>query len=110
MKYPTIYDEWRAARAFLVDHFVCGDFSIPSPEDLADAIAEDEEGRTADWEPYLAFYVYGERGLKREYFISREEIENAESYRGGVRVIYCDGKPLTIVPLVEAPVGSSVAA
>jgi hypothetical protein len=110
VKYPTIYEEWRAARAFVVDNYVCGDFSIPSPEDLADAIAADEEGRTADWEPYLAFYVYGERGLKREYFISREEIENGESYAGGVRVIYCDGKPLTIVPLVEAPAGDSVAA
>ena len=110
MKYPDIYDEWRAARAFLVDHFVCGDFSIPSPEDLADAIAAEEEGCTADWEPYVSFYIYGERGLKREYFVSREEIENGEKYGGGVRVIYGDGKPLTIVPLVEVPVGDNVAA
>lgn len=110
MKYPAIYDEWRAARAFLVDHFVCGDFSIPSPEDLAYAIAADEEGCGAEWEPFVSFCIHGEHGLKREYFVSREEIENGEPYGGGLRVIYGDGKPLTIVPLVEAPAGNSVEA
>jgi len=110
MKYATVYECWRQARAFLVDDYVCGAFSIPSAEDLDDAIAADAEGRTADWEPYVSFFIYGEHGLKREYFLSREQIESGEEYNGGVRVIYCDGKALTVVPLVEVSTEGTVAA
>jgi hypothetical protein len=102
VSYSDIYEAWRSAPAFLVDHMVCGDFSIPSAEDLADAEAADEDDRFAEYEPYVAFYVYGERGLKREYFVDRKMIENGESYADGLRVVYCDGKALTIEPLFRA--------
>ena len=105
MDYLDIYEQWRNARAFLVDDLVCGSFSIPSGDDLADAEAADEEGRSADYGPCCAFYVYGEHGIKREYYVDRRMLESGESYAHGMKVIYCDGKPLTIVPLVEA--GSS---
>jgi hypothetical protein len=110
VNYANVYEVWRQARAFVVDDYVCGDFSVPSAEDLEDAIAAEAEGHTADWEPYVSFCIYGEHGLKREYFLSREEIESGEAYKGGMRVVYCDGKPLTIIPLVEAPAESNVTA
>jgi len=95
MNYPDVYDNWRRARAFVVDGFVCGDFSVPSPDDLV--AAEEEE---SDYlEDGVAFYVYGERGLKREYFVDREMIEAGKVTDDGLVVEYSDKKPLEITPL-----------
>jgi hypothetical protein len=110
MSHLDIYEEWRNARAFLVDDYVCGSFSIPSIEDLADAEDAENEGRSADHAKCVAFYIFGEHGLKREYHVDREMIENGEAYSHGMKVIYCDGKPLTIIPLVEAGLGTRVEA
>lgn len=110
MKYDEVYEKWREARAFLVDDLVCGDFSVPSAEDLADAIAAEDEGRMADWDPCVSFYVYGESGLKREYFLTREMIESGEKYKNGMRVVYYGDHALVIVPLVELVTTDKVAA
>ncbi|AMO55582.1 hypothetical protein GZ77_09445 [Endozoicomonas montiporae] len=77
---------FRQASAFIVGGNVCGDYSLSYLDDP-------EDGN-------IAFYIYGERGLYREYFVSKEMINN-----GTIRtchqltVTYYDGKPLTIQPL-----------
>lgn len=97
--YLEVYVKWAAARAFVVDDFVCGDFSLPSPEELAEAEAGDNDGCLSDYEPYVSLYIYGEHGLKREYFVSRQQIETGTPVAGGIQITYDDGRPLVIIPL-----------
>jgi len=97
MNYQDVYDNWSRAWAFVIDGFVCGDFSVPSPDDLA-AAEEDEDDYLEDG---VAFYVYGERGLKREYFVDRQMIESGKVTDDGMVVEYSDKEPLEITPLYK---------
>lgn len=97
--YLDIYEAWSNAQAFVVNNRVCGNFSVPSPDDLADAEAAEGEGQCPDFEPCAAFYIYGEQGFRREYYVSRTMIEHGERYEDGFCVTHDGDHEITIEPL-----------
>ncbi|MGR5448531.1 hypothetical protein ACP3V3_01860 [Vibrio sp. PNB22_3_1] len=84
-QYDTLLNQWSEIPAFLINGFVCNDFSLNN---------EDEDSHIE-----VSFYIYGKRGLCAEYFISREEIEKGKIIDGGISVNY-SGEELNIVALV----------
>lgn len=80
---------WDKARAFMVDHRICGDWSIASQDEVDDGNCR------------YAFYIYGPRGMIREYFIDDDQINNGKLEQGHLMVTYYDDKPLLIEPLVD---------
>ena len=74
-------------------------FLDPIAEELAEAEAADEEAQYSDHEPFTSFYVYGELGLKREYFVDRGMIDRGEHRDGGVLIVRDGDHRLTIEPL-----------
>jgi len=99
--YAAIFTVWRQARAFVVDGMVCGDFCIPCPEELAEAEKAEEDDEFSEYEANVSFYIYGEYGLKREYYVDRGMLEKAEAKEHGLTVTYWDGSALDIEPLFQ---------
>jgi len=97
--YDTVYEQWQTASGFLIDGYVCGDWGLPSAEELLEAETADAEDGWYEWEPCVSFYVYGEHGLKREYFVDRKMIESGSIGPDGITVTYGDNQPLEIIPL-----------
>lgn len=101
LTYAEVHAEWVNASAFLVDGYVCGDWSLPSTDELPEAEQAAKDDGYSDYEPCVSFYIYGEHGLKREYFVDRAMVEAGQLEDGRLRVIYDDKKPMEIVPLVR---------
>jgi len=80
---------------------VCGDFCIPCPEELAEAEKAEEDDEFSEYEANVSFYIYGEYGLKREYYVDRGMLEKAEAKEHGLTVTYWDGSALDIEPLFQ---------
>lgn len=97
--YDSVYAQWQNANGFLVDGYVCGDWSLPSSEELLEAEQADKDDSWYEWAPCVSFYIYGEHGLKREYFVDRKMIEGGRLGPDGMTVTYADDQPLEIVPL-----------
>jgi hypothetical protein len=75
-----------SSRALIVDDYVCGTFSLTPIEEL----------HNKETDIVLSCYIYGERGMMREYDIDINMIKKSKKTNNKWRLTYYDSKPLSI--------------